>query len=73
LRYSVRKKIIELIEGGPNLPPLTEVLLGLHKLMKDSDCEIEDVYHLFKTDPVLSGRIIILANSALFGSVKDTV
>ena len=41
--------------------------------MKDSDCEIEDVCHLFKTDPVLSGRIIILANSALFGSVMDTV
>jgi HD-like signal output (HDOD) protein len=68
----VRKKIIELIEGRPDLPPLPEVLLGLQKLMSDPDCEVEDVYRLLKTDPVLSGRIITLANSALFGSGKDT-
>jgi hypothetical protein len=59
-RYSVRKKIVELIEGRPDLPPLPEVLLGLQKLMNDPDCEVEDVYRLLKTDPVLSGRIITL-------------
>ncbi len=68
----MRKKIIELIKTKPDLPPLPEVLLGLQKLMNDPDCEVEDVYHLLKTDPVLSGRIITLANSALFGSGKDT-
>ena len=56
----MRKKIIELIEGKPDLPPLPEVLLGLQKLMNDPDCEVEDVYRLLKTDPVLSGRIITL-------------
>jgi HD-like signal output (HDOD) protein len=60
-----------LIEGQPDLPPLPEVLLGLQKLMNDVDCEVEDVYRLLKTDPVLSGRIITLSNSALFGSGKD--
>lgn len=68
----MRKKIIELIKTKPDLPPLPEVLLGLQKLMNDPDCEVEDVYRLLKTDPVLSGRIITLANSALFGSGKDT-
>ena len=62
LGYSVRKKIIELIEGQPDLPPLPEVLLGLQKLMNDPDCEVEDVYSLLKTDPVLSGRIITLGH-----------
>jgi HD-like signal output (HDOD) protein len=57
----VRKKIIELIEGRPDLPPLPEVLLGLQKLMNDPDCEVEDVYRLLKTDPVLSGRIITIS------------
>jgi HD-like signal output (HDOD) protein len=61
-RYSVRKKIVELIEGRPDLPPLPEVLLGLQKLMNDPDCEVEDVYRLLKTDPVLSGRIITLGH-----------
>ncbi len=68
----MREKILELIQSSPNLPPLPEVLLGLQKLMNDPDCEVEDVYRLIKTDPVLSGRIITLANSALFGSGKDT-
>ncbi len=68
----MRKKIIELIKTKPDLPPLPEILLGLQKLMNDPNCEVEDVYHLLKTDPVLSGRIITLANSALFGSGKET-
>ena len=34
--------------------------------MDDPDCEVEDVYHLIKTDPILTGRLITLANSALF-------
>ena len=68
----MRKKIIELVKTKPDLPPLPEILLGLQKLMNDPDCEVEDVYRLLKTDPVLSGRIITLANSALFGSGKDT-
>ncbi len=72
MRHVVRKKIIELVKTRPDLPPLPEILLGLQKLMNDPDCEVEDVYRLLKTDPVLSGRIITLANSALFGSGKDT-
>ena len=36
--------------------------------MDDPDCEVEDAYHLLKTDPIMSGRLITLANSALFGS-----
>ena len=39
--------------------------------MDDPDCEVHDVYRLLKTDPVLSGRLITLANSALFGSGRD--
>jgi len=39
--------------------------------MDDPDCEVEDVYRLIKTDPVLSGRLITLANSALFGTGRE--
>ncbi|MEK9628136.1 MAG: hypothetical protein VW455_03875 [Nitrospinota bacterium] len=51
----MRKKIIELINTKPDLPPLPEILLGFQKLMNDPDCEVQDVYHLLKTDPVFSG------------------
>ena len=67
----MREKILELIETNSNLPPLPKILFGLQKLMDDPDCEVEDVYRLIKTDPVLSGRLITLANSALFGSGRD--
>ncbi len=67
----MREKILELVRTNANLPPLPEILFGLQKLMDDPDCEVEDVYRLMKTDPVLSGRLITLANSALFGSGRD--
>lgn len=67
----MRERILELIQNNPNLPPLPEILFGLQKLMNDPDCEVEDVYRLIKTDPVLSGRLITLSNSALFGTGKD--
>ena len=67
----MREKILELIQTNPNLPPLPEILFGLQKIIDDPDCEVEDVYRLIKTDPVLSGRLITLANSALFGTGRD--
>jgi len=67
----VRDKILQLIQTSPNLPPLPEILLGLQKLIDDPDCEVEDVYRLLKADAVLSGRLITLANSALFGGGRD--
>ena len=57
-----------MVRSNPNLLPLREILFGLQKLMDDPDCEVEDVYRLIKTDPIMSGRLITLANSALFGS-----
>jgi HD-like signal output (HDOD) protein len=67
----VRDKILELVRSSSNLPPLPEILLGLQKLIDDPNCEVEDVYRLLKADAVLSGRLITLANSALFGSGRE--
>ena len=67
----MRERILELIQTNQNLPPLPEILFGLQKIIDDPDCEVEDVYRLIKTDPVLSGRLITLANSALFGTGRD--
>lgn len=67
----MREKILELIRTDPDLPPLPEILFALQKIIDDPDCDVENVYQLIKTEPVLSGRLITLANSALFGSGKD--
>ena len=60
-----------MVRTNSNLPPFPEILFGLQKIIKNPDCEVEDVYRLIKTDPVLSRRVITLANSALFGTGRE--
>ena len=69
----MRERILDLVQSNANLPPLSEILLGLQKLIDDPDCDVEDVYRLIRTDAVLSGRLITLANSALFCSGREVV
>ena len=69
----MREKILELISSSPNLPPLPEILFGLQKLIDDPDCEVGNIYRLIKTDPIMSGRLITLANSALFSAGRDEI
>ena len=67
----MREKILELVQTNLNPLPLPGILFGLQKLVNDPDCEVENVCRLIKTDPVMSGRLITLANSALFGSGRN--
>jgi len=67
----VRKKILELVQTNPNLPPPLEIIFWLEKLMDNPDCEFKGFYRLIKTDAVLPGRLITLNNSALFGTGRN--
>ena len=63
--------ILEKLKASGYLPPLPDVLIALQKLMGDPDCDVEDVRRLISSEPVLSSRIIGMANSALFGGGRD--
>ena len=67
----MRELILEKLKTSGYLPPLPDVLIALQKLMDDPDCEVEDARRLIASDPVLSSRIITMANSALFGGGRD--
>ena len=67
----MRELILEKLKTSGYLPPLPDVLIALQKLMNDPDCDVEDARRLIASDPVLSSRIITMANSALFGGGRD--
>ncbi len=69
----MREKLIALIEDKGDLPPLPEILMNLEKKINDPDCDIIEVSGIIESEPVLSGRLIQLANSVLFGGGRDNV
>ncbi|MFQ5450243.1 MAG: HDOD domain-containing protein [Nitrospinaceae bacterium] len=66
-----REKIISLLHEKDDLPPLPDILLKLEKRISDPDSEIEEIAGLIETEPVLSGRLIKLANSVLFAGGRE--
>lgn len=67
----MKELILEKLKESGYLPPLPDVLIALQKLMNDPDCNVEDARRLIASDPVLSSRIITMANSALFAGGRD--
>lgn len=68
---SMRELILEKLKTSGYLPPLPDVLIALQRLMNDPDCDVDDVRRLIASSPVLSARVITMANSALFGGGRD--
>lgn len=66
-----RDKILKLLNEKDDLPPLPDVLINLNKKINDPKTDIEEISKLIETEPVLSGRLIKLANSVLFGGGRD--
>jgi HD-like signal output (HDOD) protein len=53
------------------LPTLPEVALRIRDSIEDDDATVQGVAKLIATDPVLSGRIVQVANSALYRGAKS--
>ncbi len=67
----MRDKILSLVKEKGDLPPLPDILLRLEKLINDPESDIEAIAALIETEPVLSGRLIKMANSVLFGGGRE--
>lgn len=52
---------------------MSDVLLNLENRVNDPNSDIEEISGLIQTEPVLSGRLIKLSNSVLFGGGRDEV
>jgi len=69
----VKDKLLKLLETKGDLPPLSDVLISLEGRINNPETDIEEISDLIKTEPVLSGRLIKLSNSVLFGGGRDEV
>jgi len=59
------------LPGLKSLPPFPAVALKLLSVINDEDADFREVSRLIVTDPALSGQVIRLANSALFGFSRE--
>ncbi len=69
----MKEKLLKLLEVKGDLPPLSDVLINLEGRINNPDSDIEEISDLIRTEPVLSGRLIKLSNSVLFGGGRDEV
>ena len=63
--------MISLLETKGDLPPIPEVLINLKKRVNDPDCDVLGISAIIGTESVLSGRLIQLFNSVLFGGGRE--
>lgn len=61
-------QIRELIRQHGNLPALPEVVHRINQKLQDPDSSLDSIAQLIATDPVLTGKIIKISNSALFST-----
>ncbi len=62
-----RQKLLEAVQKEENLPPIPETVLRLRELIEDPESGIDDVQQIINSDPVLTGRLVQLANSVFAG------
>jgi putative nucleotidyltransferase with HDIG domain len=61
----------DVIQNLGELPPLPQVATRVIRLSADSDTSSEDLQNLIRTDQALSSQVLRIANSALFGRVRE--
>ena len=64
---SVRAQTLQCLDRLPMLSPLMTQLLAQ---LSRRNCEVQDLAQTVERDPVLSGQILRLANSAIFGRLR---
>ncbi len=62
----------ELLVQADNLPTLPDILIRIETELGNPECDLRKVAELMALDPVLTGRLIRMANSALFGGCGRT-
>lgn len=61
----------DVIQNLGELPPLPQVATRVIRLSADSDTSSEDLQNLIRMDQALSSQVLRIANSALFGRVRE--
>ena len=59
----MREELLKAVEKTDDLPPLPEILQRLKTMIDDPESGVGDVAQVIQSDPVLSGRLLKLANN----------
>ena len=59
----MRDELLKAVEKTDDLPPLPEILQRLKTMIDDPESGVGDVAQVIQSDPVLSGRLLKLANN----------
>lgn len=71
-RWFNRNTVVRLLQRDTELPALPEIILRLDSLLMNPEAEITEVVTLLETEPVVVGRVLSLANSALYSSGRQS-
>ncbi|MDP8206913.1 MAG: HDOD domain-containing protein [Candidatus Electryonea clarkiae] len=63
--------LLNMLLGKNDLPVLPDIIAHISKKLSDPDSTIEEIAGLIQTEPVLTGNIIRLSNTVLFGGQAD--
>ncbi|MCB2199202.1 HDOD domain-containing protein [bacterium] len=72
-RWFNRNTLVRLLQSETELPALPEIILRLDSLLMSEEAEMSEVVSLLETEPVIVGRVLCLANSALYSSGRQSV
>ena len=61
----------EVIQNLGDLPPLPQVATRAIRISADSDSSSKQLQNLIRTDQALSGQLLRIANSAMFGRMRE--
>ncbi|NWJ41693.1 MAG: HDOD domain-containing protein [Geothrix sp.] len=61
----------EVIQNLGELPPLPQVATRVIRISSDSDTSTEQLQNLIRTDQALTSQILKVANSAMFGRMRE--
>lgn len=59
-----------LVKTANSLPPLPQSVVRLTDILGDPDYDVKDVVRVVEVEPTLAGRVLRMANSALYSSGK---
>ncbi|MFC1512081.1 HDOD domain-containing protein [Candidatus Latescibacterota bacterium] len=62
----MREKILQLLESEGDLPPLPDIVIRIHDMVKRIDTNVRDIVKVIEMDPVLAGNILKLSNSVYY-------
>ena len=70
----MRDDLLQAVEKTDDLPPLPEILQRLKTMIDDPESGVADVAQVIQSDPVLSGRLLKLANNVYWrrGGIEVT-